>query len=252
VAALAPDVVALQEVTRRTAPLWRERLREAGLDHVLCALDGLAARGAALPGPDPRRRPLGVVLAARAPLEALPGPAGPWPERTLAAAVAVDGVPVTVLNAHAPISQRPHRVKVLALEAVHAWLAGRDERRVVLLGDLNTPRREHPDGTVMTFARERDGTLRVGGPDGERHDAAEAGVTEQGLRSLGFCDAYRAVRGWEARDRSWTYPNGGGYRLDHLLVRGADRIGAAAYVHELRTAGLSDHSALVAEVAFAA
>lgn len=162
----------------------------------------------------------------------------------------LDGAPVTVLAVHAPISQRGHRVKVLALEAVHAWLAGRDEPRVVLLGDLNTPRREHPDGTVMTFARERDGALR---PDrGERHDAAEAGVTEQGLRSLGFRDAFRAVHGWEARDRSWTYPNGGGYRLDHLLVRGARRIGAAAYAHELRVAGLSDHSALVAEIAFAA
>jgi hypothetical protein len=79
----------------------------------------------------------------------------------------------------------------------------------------------------MTFAAERDGTLR---PErGERHDEAERGVTEQGLRSLGFVDAFRAVHGWKVKERSWTYPNGGGYRLDHVLVRGARTIRAAAY-----------------------
>lgn len=138
-------------------------------------------------------------------------------------------------------------MKVLALEAVHAWLAGRPEPCAVLLGDLNTPRREHPDGTMLTFARERDGSLRA--DRGERHDAAEAGVTEQGLRALGFRDAVRAVLGWEAKERSWTYPNGGGYRLDHVLARGA-AVAAAAYAHGLREAGLSDHSALAVDLAF--
>jgi endonuclease/exonuclease/phosphatase family metal-dependent hydrolase len=189
-----------------------------------------------------------VLLAAREPLRAVRAPAGPWPERTLAATATLDGRDVLVLVVHAPISQRAHRVKVLALEAVRAWLAERDDPRVVLLGDLNTPRREHPDGTVMTFAAERDGTLR---PErGERHDAAERGVTEQGLRDLGFADAFRALHGWEVKERSWTYPNGGGYRLDHLLVRGAADVRAAAYAHDLRQAGLSDHSPLAVDVAF--
>ena len=158
-AALAPDLVALQEVTRRTAPRWREHLRAAGLLHQLDALDELPARGP-LPGPHPDRRPLGVLVAARAPLRRLPPPDGPWPERHLAAIAGLDGVPVAVLAVHAPISQRAHGVKVLALEAVRAWLAGRPEPAAALLGDLNTPRREHPDGTVMTFARDRDGGLR--------------------------------------------------------------------------------------------
>ena len=100
----------------------------------------------------------------------------------------------------------------------------------------------------MTFAAERDGTLRP--QRGPRHDAAERGVTEQGLRAHGFADAYRATHGWLAKDRSWTYPNGGGYRLDHVLVRGQRSITAAAYAHDLREAGLSDHSALVADVGF--
>ncbi|HSD80494.1 MAG TPA: endonuclease/exonuclease/phosphatase family protein [Solirubrobacteraceae bacterium] len=245
VAAVHADLVALQEVTRRTAPLWRQRLAAAGLPHVRCALDDLPAQP---PGPDPGRRPLGVLVAARDELRPLAPPAGPWPERTLAAAARLDGEPVAVLAVHAPISQRAHGVKVLALEAIGAWLAARPERRVVLLGDLNTPRREHPDGTVMTFARDRDGTLRA--DRGERHDDAERGVTEEGLRGLGFADTFRAVHGWEAKERSWTYPNGGGYRLDHVLVRGAADVRAAAYAHELRAAGLSDHSALAVDLAF--
>jgi endonuclease/exonuclease/phosphatase family metal-dependent hydrolase len=211
-------------------------------------LSGLDDLDAPLPGPDPDRRPLGVLLAAREPLQRVPAPAEPWPERTLAAATRLDGQDVLVLVVHSPISQRAHGVKVLALEAVHAWLAERPEPRVVLLGDLNTPRREHADGSVMTFAAERDGALR---PErGERHDDAERGVTEQGLRDLGFADAFRALHGWEVKERSWTYPNGGGYRLDHVLVRGADAIRAAAYAHDLRETGLSDHSALAVDVAF--
>jgi len=212
---------------------------------VRCTLDGLETP---LPGPDPARRPLGVLLAARGALDPVAPPPGPWPERAVAARARLDDRDVLVLVVHAPISQRAHRVKVLALEAVHAWLAERPEQRVVLLGDLNTPRREHADGSVMTFAAERDGTLR---PErGERHDEAERGVTEQGLRALGFVDAFRAVHGWEVKERSWTYPNGGGYRLDHVLVRGARTIRAAAYAHELRQAGLSDHSPLAVDVAF--
>ena len=100
---------------------------------------------------------------------------------------------------------------------------------------------------MTTFARDRDGGLR---PDrGERHDAAEAGVTEQGLRDVGFRDAVRAVLGWEAKERSWTYPNGGRNCLDHVLARGAEAT-AAADAHGLREAGLSDHSALVVDLAF--
>ena len=74
-----------------------------------------------------------MLVAARAPLGRLPPPDGPWPERHLAATAGVDGVPVAVLAVHAPISQRAHGVKVLALEAVRAWLAARPEPAAALL-----------------------------------------------------------------------------------------------------------------------
>jgi endonuclease/exonuclease/phosphatase family metal-dependent hydrolase len=45
-----------------------------------------------------------------------------------------------------------------------------------------------------------------------------------------------------------TWPNGGGYRLDHLLVSAAIRVDACGYRHDWREEGLSDHSALVTEL----
>jgi endonuclease/exonuclease/phosphatase (EEP) superfamily protein YafD len=39
----------------------------------------------------------------------------------------------------------------------------------------------------------------------------------------------------------------GGWRLDHVLVRGVDVL-ACAYAHEWRRMGLSDHSALVVDL----
>ena len=57
VATARAGVVALQEVTARTLPLWREALAAAGLGVVETSLDGLPAVSG--------RRPLGVLTAAR-------------------------------------------------------------------------------------------------------------------------------------------------------------------------------------------
>jgi exonuclease III len=75
-----PDVVALQEITARSWPLWRAALAGAGLEHAICSLDG------ADPDRSPAaRRRTGVALAAREPLEPAEPLAVPWPETTIAA-----------------------------------------------------------------------------------------------------------------------------------------------------------------------
>jgi endonuclease/exonuclease/phosphatase (EEP) superfamily protein YafD len=204
--------VCLQEVTRSTAPLWRAAL---GGHHVETTEPA-----------DGRR--LAVLTAARGPVERLEPVAGlPWPERVLRVRLA-DGV--EVVNVHSPISQSPGRVKVVTHEAVHAALAGHPGP-AVLCGDLNTPRREHADGTVTTFGKD------------PRHDAAERLL----VRGLGWTDAFRAVHGYAEREPSWVWPHGGGWRLDHVLCRGL-AVRACAYVHAVRDHGLSDHSALLAEL----
>ena len=55
-----PDVVALQEISARTLPLWRQALPAVGLSHVRASLDS------ADPAREPAtRRRTGVLLASR-------------------------------------------------------------------------------------------------------------------------------------------------------------------------------------------
>jgi exonuclease III len=229
---LSPDVVCLQEVTPVTARPWAERLAEAGLSSAV----------APLPKSREGSRPLAVLTATREPPEASPVDGVPWPERALA----VRAGALEVVNVHSPISPKPGLAKVLTHEAVFRHLAGGSGPRVVL-GDLNTPRREHADGSVWTFARDRNGRLRQ--DRGERWDAAESALI-RGLEPHGFRDAFRALNGFESKEPSWEWPrSGGGWRLDHLIASAEVAVTACSYRHDWRREDkLSDHSALVAEL----
>jgi exonuclease III len=227
VLAMEPDVVALQEVTVNSLPLWRDALGAAGLTHTVTPLDD---------GPLPKPRRLAVLTASRTPLDPLPLPDLPWPER--AVSVTVDGV--EILNVHSPIAPSPGLAKVLTHEALYAYAKERPGP-IVLCGDLNTPRRTHEDGTVMTFAYTSAGKLR---PErGPRWDAAESALVH----------TLRAEHGWEDAflddpQRTWTFKDDrGGWRLDHLLHKGVT-VAARAYAHDWRRSGLSDHSAIVADL----
>jgi exonuclease III len=233
VAAIEPDVVALQEVTARTLPLWQRALAEAGFVSVRTALTEVTR-------PVGGRRLLGVLTAARLELRVLPAPDVPWPERLLCCALG-DG---EVVNLHSPISPAPELAKVRTHEAVAEYLLASPAAPRVLCGDLNTPRRELPDGTVLTFAHDSAGRLR---PErGERWHRAESALV-QGLREHGWVDAFRALHGYGEREASWRFPQDrGGWRLDHVLVDGLRPV-ASAYAHDWRRSGLSDHSALVVD-----
>jgi exonuclease III len=235
IAAVGGDVVALQEVTARTLPLWRAALAELGFQGCESALDQApAAEG---------RRRLGVLTAAREPLRRLPAPDGvPWPERVLCCRVG----DVEVVNVHSPIAPAPELAKVRTHEAMAAYLEAAPEAAQVLCGDLNTPRRELPDGDVLTFAHDSAGRLR---PErGERWDRAERALVH-GLRQRGWVDAFRELHGYGERHASWTFAQDrGGWRLDHVLVRGLRPV-ASAYAHDWRRMRLSDHSALIVDLA---
>jgi exodeoxyribonuclease III len=227
-----PDLICLQEVTPVTAAGWTERLADAGLEAVV----------APLPEAREGSRPLAVLTAARVPLEVVPLEGVPWPERVLAARVGA----LEIVNVHSPISPKPGLAKVLTHEAVFRHLAAGGGPRVVV-GDLNTPRKELPDGTVWTFARDRNGRLRE--ERGERWDVAEAALV-RGLEEHGFRDAFRELNGFDSKEPSWEWPRwGGGYRLDHLIASTEVTVSACSYRHDWRRDDrLSDHSALVAEL----
>ena len=165
----APDVVALQEVTARTLPLWEAALPVLGLPAVALqparrrSRPRAGRRGAAPACCSPPARSSRCRACCRV----------PWPETALAARV--DGTEVHTV--HVPNAANGG-IKPETLAAVRAGLAGRAGPRI-LCGDLNTPRREQPDGTVWSFARDSRGRLRD-----ERAgywDASELGVVP-GLR----------------------------------------------------------------------
>ncbi|HEX3834887.1 MAG TPA: endonuclease/exonuclease/phosphatase family protein [Solirubrobacteraceae bacterium] len=232
VTALSPDIVCLQEVIAGAVGPWTKHLTEAGLDDV---------RLAELPAAGGRDRPLLTLVASRCEQERVAVEDVPWPERVLATRLAS----LEVVNVHSPVSSKPGLAKVLTHEAVHAHLTGGCGPRL-LCGDLNTPRREHPDGRVWTFARDRYGRLRA--ERGERWDAAELALIK-GLEDRGFRDAFRSLHGLEHREPSWVWQRwDGGYRLDHLIVSDEVEVPVCGYLHQWRAEGLSDHSPLVAHI----
>ncbi len=237
--ARSPDVVALQEVTRRTEPLWRRAFELIGLDHVRSGYTG----GVAL------RPTMWVMLASRAPLT----PAAvsldvPRSESVVAGCVHTEGGDVEVVCVHVPNAANGW-VKPHTLTAIRAGLAAAPEVPRVLCGDLNTPRRELPNGETISFARDTHGRLR---PDrGEEWDRAELGIVP-GLVDFGYVDAFRTLHGYAAREPSWTWRriagHSGGWRLDHIFASAALRVVACRYHHDWREQDLSDHSALEADL----
>jgi exonuclease III len=228
-----PDVVALQEVTASSLPVWRDALRMMGLTHVSCTLD------TADPGREPRtRRRTGVLVAAREPVDTLDDRPldPPWPETVLSADVGG----IRLHAAHVPNAANGW-TKVRTLQALEALARADAGRPLVVCGDLNTPRRETPSG-IVTFARDTKARLR---PDrGTEWDEAELALLDG---RTGLRDAFRLLHP-DAPDVSWAWSHGGGWRLDHVLVSPAVEPRAVAYHHDWREDGLSDHSALEADV----
>lgn len=243
-AAREPDVVALQEVTDRTLPLWRAVLARIGLPHVRASLDDADPFRA----PAERRR-TGVLLASNT---ALGDPSAtlavPWPETAVAAVASSAIGAVEVHCLHVPNAANGW-IKARTLQALRAGVEMAPATARVVCGDLNTPRRELETGAVISFARDSRGRLRP--KRGAEWDEAELGVVP-GLRDLGYWDAFRSLHGYRSREPSWTWQrisgHGGGWRLDHLFTSAELEPVACSYHHSWRDEDLSDHSALEADI----
>ena len=233
--ALKPDIVVLQELNGRTWPRHRESLVAAGLTEATSAVE-LAAVGRS----SDRSLPCFVAVASRWRLVA--SDPAPVPAAEAVACLSVNSPAGTfdLVGVHIPTYGRADRVlKVETQEGLIERLAGLS-MPTLLCGDFNSPFAEERDGMVIPFARRR----------AERQHMAEAAL--MGLtNSSGLVDLFRKRHGYSVDAYSWYWKNRGktgGYRLDHIFASRQFTVRACDYVHEWRSEGLSDHSAIYADV----
>lgn len=226
-----PDVVALQEVSYlRAAPL-AAALRDVGLTHAAYSRDDVT---------EPTLKH-GILIASRWPLELQCAPAVPIPESVLCVEIDSPAGPVALISVHAPNSGSYGLRKVETFEALHDALIRPHDGHRILCGDLNSPQREDPDGTVITFGQRirRDGSAGLQ-RDGGRKDRAERSVL-LGLAAHDLTDVFRNLYGHGVAASSWRQ-----FRLDHVFASASLAPTNCRYLNGVRAERLSDHAAVEA------
>ncbi len=229
---LAPDVVALQEVTAASWASLEPALHQTGLGHTLLGTDTTPTKASS-------RFPRFVAIASRWPVSRGAGGPGRTPEIVLCAEVLRPGASFEIIGVHIPLATREPPLKVEVQEAVAAHVAASCHNPLILCGDFNSPMAETADGTIVPFAAKR----------GDRAREAELAIT-YGVPKSGMKDAFRLVHGYGRSDFSWRVPqksSDNAYRLDHVFVSQGFTVIACWYAHEL-TVGNSDHSPIVADL----
>lgn len=187
--------------------------------------------------PVPAPGEYGVMIISR--VQAQPGSFGDsigyLPTRAVSVTLPAPAGPIEVIGAYVPsrdagLEKTERKRKWLA--ACLAALASRDPGHPeVLLGDLNILEPDHQPRYPFFVPFE--------------YDFYRALSAEHGL-----LDAFRHLHP-AASEYSWVGRTGDGYRYDHAFCSAslAPAISTCAYLHEPRTHGLSDHSALTANLA---
>ncbi len=228
-----PHLVALQEITATTIPLWRSELEKRQY-HVLTSFDLTDDHTELVEG-----RKYSVLMASRWPVRALPPTEFPvpWPERIVSAVVGSPWGQIECHNAHLPAGVSHGWIKVETFEGIYERLSRPGERPRILCGDFNSPRIEREDGTTIPF-----------GSGKARWSSAELSVM-RGLVKHDLHDVYRLLHGFERQEASWVMRRHGkehGRRFDHVFASRRLYPRACAYLHPLREHGLSDHSPIEA------
>jgi exonuclease III len=231
---LRPDIVVLQEVT---AASWRglqPLLADAGLS--------FQVSGAELIPPGVSQQLARFVSVASVwPIRPGLPAAVPAPEVVVCVEIDSPRGPVELIGVHVPTMAKGRTLKVETEEGLATRLAVATGNPRLVCGDFNAPKGETNDGLVIPFASRR---------DTRAHEAELSLVACPGR--YGMADAFRAVNGYGAPDRSWWWKRGentGGYRLDHIFASMTLKPTECAYRHDFRLARLSDHSLIYATFA---
>lgn len=244
-----PDIVALQEVTVNTVNRLREELTRIGLPYI-----GDTTRLL----PQPHWSYYCVMIASRWPLTVLDSLSITARQRVLSVQIQMNEDLLELHNAYIPLGEKIQDGKLLkieTLEALYHSLARSSAHPRILCGDFNTPQRELPDGKVMTFGQyhNKQGQIATSRTisrfSGFQWDQAERNILT-GLAQYDLADVYRQLHGYNNVDEhSWYHVYKGhrkGFRLDHIFASASLNPVECRYLHDLREAGLSDHSPIEA------
>lgn len=107
------------------------------------------------------------------------------------------------------------------------WAETRLNDQCLIIGDFNTGKAIDAEGTPFKFPEFMDR-----------------------LENLGWVDAWR-LQNPSAREFTWYSNHGNGFRLDYAFTTPIfqHRLSKASHSHRERTAGYSDHSALIVDIA---
>ena len=242
IAARSPHLLALQEVTPNSAPLWRDALHALGFG-AICVRTGVSGQ--------PLFRQRGVLIASRFPIAPIPSreirPA--WPEKALSVEISAPDARFDLHTVYTPTGVTDLQAKIDAINAACDALAAPDRPRI-LTGDFNAPKLETPDGRIATWAQtiRPDGSFRTSrGRLRPEQDAAERRLMH-GLAARGVRDLYRSLNGYRAPGYSWTIKNRGRWvaprRFDHAFASHHIQARRCTYNHAPRQSNLSDHAPL--------
>ena len=230
-ARLAPDFIALTEVTYSNLSAIRKSLDEQGCGHIATTcLEGTTNS---------------VLVASKVPFVVTEEPMAHDPERWLS--VEIDSLDLKILCVHIPgatdnkfgtdgIGISGKKRKELFWDQVLEYAQRHKNDRTVLLGDFNTGLSEDAQGTPFELSDR----IRV-------------------LRLEKYSDTWR-MRHPKAREYTWyskrrnkqlgTSEDFNGFRLDYIFVSSAlkDCIVEAAHVDGVRKEGVSDHAILMADL----
>lgn len=241
-----PDLIALQEVTAKIAPVYRELLNSRGYYSIIDSFQ-YARYMTRL-----RSQSYGEMIASRWPLITSPVHFDvPWPEKVLSCFFIGPWGDIQVHTAHVARTESNDVRKVQMLEGIYKGLAFKSQYPRVLCGDFGTPQEETPDGRVVTWGqkRKRTGEIVLQKYWGQRWDAGERNILE-GLAAFDLVDVYRRLHG-PGREASF-YEGGNdsraGRRYDHVFASASLNPRECRYLHYLRERKLSEHSPI--EVVF--
>ena len=174
-----PDIIALQEVTLKSAPLFRAELREFGFGYAYDSFRPFR-NSSELKGV----RRYGVMIASKYPARVIRRKifSVPWKEKILSVTVDAPGFSFEFHTTYVPPGSSNGWIKVETLEGIYAGLSGRAGRPRILCGDFNIPQMEFSTGGIVTWAQRIRETGEVAlrkrfrNGDGARWDAAERNI----------------------------------------------------------------------------